>query len=44
MIARSCRSETDPAGVEIDLWARSKEQNTKNFPPSVQDLASQTPK
>lgn len=25
--------ETDPAGMEIDLWLRSKEQNTKNFPP-----------
>lgn len=25
--------ETDPAGMEIDLWVRSKEQNTKNFPP-----------
>jgi hypothetical protein len=25
--------ETDPAGIEIDLWVRSKEQNTKNFPP-----------
>lgn len=25
--------ETDPAGMEIDLWIRSKEQNTKNFPP-----------
>ena len=24
--------ETDPAGMEIDLWVRSKEQNTKNFP------------
>jgi hypothetical protein len=24
---------TDPAGMEIDLWVRSKEQNTKNFPP-----------
>jgi hypothetical protein len=24
--------ETDPAGMEIDLWLRSKEQNTKNFP------------
>lgn len=26
--------ETDPAGMEIDLWVRSKEQNTMNFPPS----------
>lgn len=25
--------ETDPAGMEIDLWVRSQEQNTKNFPP-----------
>ena len=25
--------ETDPAGMEIDLWFRSKEQNTTNFPP-----------
>jgi hypothetical protein len=25
--------ETDPAGIEIDLWLRSKEQNTKNCPP-----------
>ena len=25
--------ETDPAGMEIDLWVRSKAQNTKNFPP-----------
>ena len=25
--------ETDPSGMEIDLWVRSKEQNTKNFPP-----------
>jgi hypothetical protein len=25
--------ETDPAGMEIDLWVRSKEQNTSNFPP-----------
>lgn len=25
--------ETDPAGMEIDLWFRSKEQNTNNFPP-----------
>ena len=25
--------ETDPAGMEIDFWVRSKEQNTKNFPP-----------
>ena len=25
--------ETDPAGMEIDLWVRSKEANTKNFPP-----------
>lgn len=25
--------ETDPAGIEIDLWVRSKEQNTQNFPP-----------
>ena len=25
--------ETDPAAMEIDLWLRSKEQNTKNFPP-----------
>jgi hypothetical protein len=25
--------ETDPAGMEIDLWIRSKEQNTQNFPP-----------
>lgn len=25
--------ETDPAGMEIDLWVRSKEQNTANFPP-----------
>jgi len=25
--------ETDPAGMEIDLWLRSKEQDTKNFPP-----------
>jgi hypothetical protein len=24
--------ETDPAGMEIDLWVRSKEQNPKNFP------------
>ena len=25
--------ETDPAGMEIDLWVRSKEQNASNFPP-----------
>lgn len=25
--------ETDPAAMEIDLWVRSKEQNTENFPP-----------
>ena len=25
--------ETDPAGMEIDLWVRSKEQNSNNFPP-----------
>jgi hypothetical protein len=25
--------ETDPAGMEIDLWLRSKEQNATNFPP-----------
>ena len=25
--------ETDPAGMEIDLWVRSKAQNTNNFPP-----------
>ncbi|HEX6531090.1 MAG TPA: hypothetical protein VF019_00590 [Nitrospira sp.] len=25
--------ETDPSGIEIDLWVRSKEQNTRNFPP-----------
>lgn len=25
--------ETDPAGMEIDLWVRSSETNTKNFPP-----------
>jgi hypothetical protein len=25
--------ETDPAAMEIDLWLRSKEQNTQNFPP-----------
>jgi len=25
--------ETDPAGMEIDLWLRSKETNTQNFPP-----------
>jgi hypothetical protein len=25
--------ETDPAGMEIDLWVRSKDQNTQNFPP-----------
>lgn len=25
--------ETDPAAMEIDLWVRSKEPNTKNFPP-----------
>jgi hypothetical protein len=25
--------ETDPAGMEIDLWVRSKEQSTENFPP-----------
>jgi hypothetical protein len=24
---------TDPAGMEIDLWVRSQEQNRKNFPP-----------
>jgi hypothetical protein len=24
--------ETDPAGMEIDLWLRSKEMNTQNFP------------
>jgi len=24
--------ETDPSGMEIDLWVRSKEQNTTNFP------------
>lgn len=25
--------ETDPASMEIDLWVRSKEQNSDNFPP-----------
>lgn len=25
--------ETDPSGMEIDLWVRSKETNSKNFPP-----------
>ena len=25
--------ETDPSGMEIDLWVRSKEQHTNNFPP-----------
>lgn len=25
--------ETDPAAMEIDLWVRSKDQNTQNFPP-----------
>lgn len=25
--------ETDPAAMEIDLWVRSKEHNTHNFPP-----------
>lgn len=25
--------ETDPAGMEIDLWVRSKETNNANFPP-----------
>jgi len=25
--------ETDPAGMEIDLWVRSKKANPKNFPP-----------
>ena len=25
--------DTDPAAMEIDLWLRSKEQNTDNFPP-----------
>jgi len=25
--------ETDPAGMEIDLWVRSKEANKDNFPP-----------
>ena len=25
--------ETDPAGMEIDLWVRSKVQNTNNLPP-----------
>lgn len=25
--------ETDPAGMEIDLWVRSAETNTENFPP-----------
>lgn len=25
--------ETDPAGMEIDLWVRSAEANTNNFPP-----------
>ncbi len=25
--------ETDPAGMEVDLWVRSKEQNAQNFPP-----------
>jgi len=25
--------ETDPAGMEIDLWVRSKETNNRNFPP-----------
>lgn len=25
--------ETDPAGMEIDLWFRSKETNNQNFPP-----------
>jgi hypothetical protein len=26
------RGETDPAGMEIDLWVRSKAQNAHNFP------------
>ena len=30
--------ETDPAGMEIDLWVRSKEQNPQNFPP-IRDLS-----
>ncbi len=25
--------ETDPAGMEVDLWVRSKELNSKNLPP-----------
>jgi hypothetical protein len=25
--------ETDPSGMEIDLWVRSKETNNQNFPP-----------
>ena len=25
--------ETDPAGMEVDLWIRSKELNSKNLPP-----------
>ena len=25
--------ETDPAAMEVDLWVRSKDQNTNNFPP-----------
>ena len=25
--------ETDPAGMEFDLWIRSGKQSTKNFPP-----------
>jgi uncharacterized protein (DUF952 family) len=25
--------ETDPAGMAIDLWGRSKGQNLQNFPP-----------
>jgi hypothetical protein len=25
--------ETDPAGMEIDLWVRSPETNNQNFPP-----------
>ena len=27
--------ETDPAGMEIDLWVRSKKHDARNFPPRV---------
>lgn len=29
----AARGETDPAGMEVDLWVRSKETHNHSFPP-----------